>query len=78
LFYESKQDENGEYSFSMFPHANISIEFDELLTCEIEPIENLRQWVHYFGIKDRIARNYYLLKKSCKEIKAKVNFPEWS
>jgi hypothetical protein len=38
---------------------------------------DIKTWVHYFGIKGRVANNYSIFKKSCTEIKAKLNFPEW-
>jgi hypothetical protein len=38
---------------------------------------NLKKWVHYFGIKDRIYRNYKLFQESCEEIQANIKFPEW-
>jgi hypothetical protein len=31
-------------------------------------VMDLAQWVHYWGIKDRMARNYWMLRKSMKEI----------
>mgnify|MGYP001560387390 CR=1 FL=1 len=37
----------------------------------------LRDWVHYWGIKQRIQSNYYLLQRSCEEIGATETWPEW-
>jgi hypothetical protein len=37
----------------------------------------LDQFINYFGIKDRVFRNYCLLKDTCKSFKIKVDFPKW-
>ena len=64
-------------SFEMMPRAEIGISFDELRTVIVGEIEDLSKWVHYFGIKARMCTNYSLLQKSCKEIGAELDFPEW-
>jgi len=35
------------------------------------------EWIHYFGVKDRIYHNYRLLEGTIKKIGANVNMPEW-
>lgn len=38
---------------------------------------DLKKFIHYFGIKPRVRRNYEILQESCKLIGAEVDFPEW-
>lgn len=59
------------------PVAYINLTLPELRKLIKEDIENPQDWIHYFGIKDRIKRNYALLKESIKTIGAKENLPIW-
>ena len=63
--------------FNMLPHAELAVDFDELLTVKVGPIGDIAKWIHYFGIKNRMLQNMNILKKSCKEIEADIEWPEW-
>lgn len=42
------------------------------------PVTSFREWAHYWGIKDRIERNYRLLLNSMRDIGADVSqMPAW-
>jgi len=60
----------------VFPAAILKATLNELRTCLCGSVE-LDKWGHYFGIKARVRSNYQLLQESCKEIRAKIDFPEW-
>lgn len=64
-------------SFEIMPRAELPVTFDELKTVAVGEIGNVTEWIHHWGIKDRICRNYSILKKSCKEIGAEIDWPEW-
>lgn len=39
---------------------------------------DLREWIHYFGVKPRIDSNYAILKTNCKELGIDISsFPRW-
>jgi hypothetical protein len=65
-------------SFSMMPHAELPVTFDELKTAAVGEIGNVREWIHYWGIKTRIGANYSILKESCKDIGADIDWPDWN
>ena len=42
------------------------------------PIPSLWEWAHYWGIKERVARNYRLLLASMRELSINMSdMPEW-
>lgn len=76
-------------SIPLIPVGTIGISLDEYLDEVVknggEVIDDggdyepdWKEWGHYFGIKDRIYRNYNILQKSCKEIGRKdIKFPDF-
>lgn len=60
----------------MHSNKSIKLSIKEMLEFAGEEIP-LEKWTHYFGIKDRVYRNYKIFQKSCKEISASISFPEW-
>lgn len=60
---------------SLTPHA-IEVTIKELKKYLGQDI-NLKEWIHYFGIKGRVWGNYKTFQKSCREIGAKLEFPVW-
>lgn len=69
--------ENGSTRHDMFPSRELTMSLEELEQY-LGDTPQLDQWGHSFGIKPRIASNYRLLQKSCKEIGAYIGFPPWN
>lgn len=61
---------------ALFPTAQIEVSVKDMMEFVGEQKE-LKTWIHCFGIKNRIYQNYMYFQKSCKEIGAVMEFPEW-
>ena len=63
-------------TLSIFPEARLSASLEELKELVGDEVK-ADEWGHYFGIKGRVYSNYRGLQKTCKEIEADIDFPEW-
>ena len=63
---------------SIMPSHRVSFAHEEVKELIGEEITDIAEWIHYFGVKDRICYNYSLLKKTFREFGIEYKFPEWS
>ena len=75
--YEHKKSSESGTSFSICPKMGMKISLTELEGFVGEEITDLKKWVHYFGIKQRVESNYRIFQKSCKEAGIVLDFPKW-
>jgi len=75
VWIERKKPDGGSL-MNLEPELYLSIPLAKLRRYIGEPVD-ISKWIHYWGIKPRVERNYALLKSSIKEIEGHVELPEW-
>ena len=75
--YGHKKTSEGGTSFSICPKMGAKIGLAELEGSAGEEITDLKKWIHYFGIKQRVESNYRIFQKSCREAGIVLDFPKW-
>lgn len=77
---EKKQTLDGSIHISMIPTHHIELSKDDIFYSEyinISEINDISQFIDYFGIKSRVYDNYKILKNSLKKCLINVSLPKW-
>lgn len=67
---------DGSSTLNLEPQLYLSISLARLRRYIGERID-IPKWIHYWGIKPRVERNYALLRSSIKEIEGHIELPNW-
>jgi len=68
---------DGSSSMQLEPELYLSIPLAKLRRYIGEPID-IPKWIHYWGIKPRVASNYALLRSSIEKIEGHIELPNWA